>query len=57
MLDYASNAVAYWSVDRLRARFEAACEEQEEKANHLVAELIESDPEDEAAVDACMRQR
>ncbi len=28
MLDYASNAVAYWSVEHLRSRFEAACEDQ-----------------------------
>ena len=50
MLDYASNAVAYWSVEHLRSRFEAACEEQESNPIRLVAELIGSDLEDEAAV-------
>lgn len=50
MLDYASNAVAYWSVDRLRMRFEAACEEQGSDPAHLVAELIGRDPEDKAIV-------
>ena len=50
MLDYASNAVAYWSVEHLQSRFEAACEEQESNPIRLVAELIGSDLEDEAAV-------
>jgi hypothetical protein len=51
MLDYASNAVAYWSVDRLRAQFEAGCEETGTDPVQMIAELIESDPTDESAVD------
>jgi len=56
MLDYASNAVAYWSVERLRSRFEAACEEQDDNPIRLVAELIASDLEDEVTVDAFWEQ-
>jgi hypothetical protein len=51
MLDYASNAVAYWSVDRLRTQFEAICEDRDEDPDLLVAALIESDLEDDAPVD------
>ncbi|MCP4536171.1 MAG: hypothetical protein GY832_03405 [Chloroflexi bacterium] len=56
MLDYASNAVVYWSVERLRARFEVACEEQKEDANQLVADLLQSDPADKTSVDAFWEQ-
>lgn len=56
MLDYASNAVAYWSVEHLRTRLEAACEEQDNNPVQLVAELIKSDLEDEAAVDTFWEQ-
>jgi hypothetical protein len=51
MLDYASNAVAYWSVDRLRVQFEAGCKDNGTDPIQLIAELIESDPTDESAMD------
>ena len=56
MLDYASNAVAYWSVDRLRTQFEAGCEDNGTDPIQLIAELVESDPQDETAVDAFWEQ-
>ena len=37
MLDYAANAVVYWPVERLRARFEAGREDHE----HALTELLE----------------
>lgn len=52
MLDYAFHAVAYWSVDTLRARFEEACQQEGRNPVGVVAELIERGPDDEAAVDA-----
>jgi len=51
MLDYASHAVAYWSVDRLRTQFEAVCEERSENALQLIADLIDSDMTDVTAVE------
>jgi hypothetical protein len=44
MLDYAANAVVYWPVDKLRARFDAHCENQgldpdETVAGHLGPEM------------------
>ncbi len=48
MLDYASHAVAYWSVEQLRARFERTCDERSEDPAALVSQLIESDGEPEA---------
>ena len=51
LLDYASNAVAYWTVERLRAQFEAVCDERSEEADQLVASLIKSDVTDTAAVE------
>jgi hypothetical protein len=56
MLDYASNAVAYWSVERLRAQFEAACAERGDDPVQLVAGLIERGHEGEMAVDAFWEQ-
>jgi hypothetical protein len=47
MLDYASHALAYWSVEQLRARFERTCDARSEDPAVLVGELIESDGEDE----------
>lgn len=56
MLDYASNAVAFWSVERLRAQFEAACEEQSEDPAQLVVELVHAEPEDAGAAEAFWEQ-
>lgn len=52
MLDYAANAVVYWPVEVIRAKFEAACDSQGDDPAQLVAELIESDFDDDAAVEA-----
>jgi hypothetical protein len=38
MLDYAANAVAYWSVEEIRARFESRCTEE-----NLAQEVVLSD--------------
>jgi hypothetical protein len=51
MLDYASHAVAYWSVEHLRLRFEAACEEQAQDGNQLIAELLDSDSANETEIE------
>ena len=51
MLDYAANAVSYWTTDRLRSRFEAGCSEQDQDPVQLVAELLEAEP-DETTADA-----
>jgi hypothetical protein len=56
MLDYASNAVAYWSVDRLRAQFEAICKGGGVDPIESVTELLQSAPEDETAVEAFWEQ-
>lgn len=52
MLDYAAHAVAYWSADALRTRFETACEAQRLDAAQAVLQLLESGPDESAAVDA-----
>jgi hypothetical protein len=51
MLDYAAHAVAYWSADALRTRFETACERQSLDAGQAVADLLGAGPDDGAAVD------
>jgi hypothetical protein len=52
MLDYAANAVVYWPVEAIRAKFEAACESRGDDPAQLVTELIEADFDDDAAVEA-----
>lgn len=56
MLDYASNAVSYWSIGRLRSQFERRCEAGEEDANAVVAELIMSSPDNPEAVESYWEQ-
>lgn len=34
ILDYAANAVAYWPVERLRARLESTCQKQGKGGGH-----------------------
>ena len=46
MLDYAANAVVYWSIETVRAKFEANCNRQGINPTQLVAELIEADSDD-----------
>ncbi len=45
MLDYAANAVVYWPVETLRARFEEGHEEAEQDLSSLLGDLG-SDPEE-----------
>jgi hypothetical protein len=46
MLDYAANAVVYWSAEEIRSRFEARCEAAGEDAAQVVADFLEGgDPE------------
>ena len=51
MLDYASHAVAYWSADRLREQFEAACKATGDDPIFLLQELLADETGDAAAVD------
>jgi hypothetical protein len=48
MLDYAANAVVYWPVERLRAQFEATCQEQGQELDQVLLEFLGSEvaPED-----------
>lgn len=45
MLDYAANGVAYWSVDRLRARFEESLEDPEQDLTSFLDDP-DADPEE-----------
>ena len=40
MLDYAANAVVYWPVESLRARFEGACESEGLDADEVLEEFL-----------------
>ena len=52
MLDYAAHAVAYWSVETIRARFEARCEDGADDPDQLVAHLIDPEPDEDVDVEA-----
>ena len=52
MLDYAANAVRYWPVEKMQARFEAS---HEDPTGHI-AELIEANLKDEAAAESFWQQ-
>jgi hypothetical protein len=56
MLDYAANAVAYWSADGLRTRFETGCEAEDQHPVQAVAEFIGADADDREAIDAFWSQ-
>ncbi len=51
MLDYAANAVVYWPINTIRAKFEAACESKSGDSCQKVTDLLKADPEDENAVE------
>jgi len=55
MLDYAANAVVYWPVETVRARFETSCENRKEDPVQLLVERL-GVANDEAAVDAFWTQ-
>lgn len=42
MLDYAANAVVYWPVETIRARFESGCDARGEDAGQLIENFIGS---------------
>ena len=52
MLDYAANAVAYWPVEEIRARFNATCEERGIVPEDQLADLLSCDPDDDGAFEA-----
>lgn len=43
MLDYAANAVAYWPVEEIRAKFEARCEKDGDDPEEVLTALIGED--------------
>ena len=43
MLDYAANAVAYWPVEEIRAKFENRCELNDEDAEESISALLGED--------------
>jgi hypothetical protein len=46
MLDYAANAVVYWSVEEIRSQFEARCQMGSKDAAQVIGELLgREDPE------------
>lgn len=51
MLDYAANAIVYWPVETIRARFEATCEKRKQDPMQLLAELLGISSDDEAAIE------
>lgn len=52
MLDYAANGVVYWPVERMRSRFESACASHDVEPTGVVAELLQTVPEDVDAVES-----
>lgn len=56
MLDYAANAVVYWPVETIRARFEAACDSRGDEPDVLLAELVEAEFEDDTAIETFWNQ-
>lgn len=56
MLDYAANAVVYWSIETVRAKFEASCDSRGVDPSQLVAELVETDYDDEVSVESFWSQ-
>lgn len=45
MLDYAANAVVYWPVEDIRAKFEARCQAAEQDPDQLLSEHVGGQPE------------
>lgn len=43
MLDYAANAVAYWPVEEIRAKFETRCEKNGEDAEDVLTSFVGED--------------
>jgi len=51
MMDYAANAVVYWPIEKIRTKFEAACEENGDDPTQLISELLDEDSFDEEATE------
>ena len=47
MLDYAANAVVYWPVDEIIARFEATCLEEDKDPEDILGDFLQGDVEPE----------
>ncbi len=43
ILDYAANAVSYWSVDEIKNQFEQTCQQKNKDANEVLLELLQGD--------------
>ncbi len=43
MLDYAANAVVYWSAEEIRSQFEARCQMRDQDPAQVIAELLRRD--------------
>ncbi len=56
MLDYAANAVVYWPVATIRAKFEATCEAQDKDAAALINDLVGAEPDGAATADTFWEQ-
>ncbi len=56
MLDYAANAVVFWSIEYLRTKFEEDCNKKGENPFEKIANLIETDPYDRGAIDKFWHQ-
>ncbi len=56
MLDYAANAVVYWPLETVQECFAATCEKRQVDPSQLLAELLRSAPDDEAAMEAFWAQ-
>jgi hypothetical protein len=52
MLDYAANAVVYWPVETIRARFEATCDTRGAEPAQEILNLLGASPDDNEAVEA-----
>ena len=51
MLDYAANAVLYWPIETIRAKFEAYCAQHEIEPISQVLRFLDSEVKDSAAVE------
>lgn len=56
MLDYAANAVVYWPIEEIRTRFELACEGRQEDVTAVIAAFIQTDIDDDTAVESFWAQ-
>jgi len=48
ILDYAANAVAYWPVEEIRAKFESRCTANEESPDDVLANFLGADQDNDS---------